>query len=429
MANPTTDEVEDIIAEFNLLPVGDEPTYENAKNSARAYRGKFTLKVQIFNSCLTSLATNKSAFLTANAKDLFRDLTTAFEKCDNAYRKVLHVGGKLIDSDGEKLWQKKLKEICDTYVDLQNKMALAMASATPTSNTQEQTGDIFFKAPVNDTLRPEVLTLSHTPQEMRNWLEKLGVFLRSNNFDKSPPDEQIAYVRQFLSPDLAERVQYDTDPSIDVFDNGGIVELIRKQFDLLYPLVTRRLTYFTLMRKEGQPLEAFTSKLLSLSTEADLHSMTVDEIQIFHILTGCNDPTLVGKLLDMKKSSLEEVRNKVIQYASTNKTKKEMAPKHVQAKVTKTGVYSSSGNHKPNNSGKTPMISPTFLKGKCFTCASPTHATKNCPHRKKAQCTICHKSKHLASACLDAWNKGLTRSTPKGPPQTLTRDTTEDRTT
>ncbi|TRY68990.1 hypothetical protein TCAL_13738 [Tigriopus californicus] len=161
-------------------------------------------------------------------------------------------------------------------------MTKAMSQAIPAHPSQavaQPPSHRSRRVPINTTVQPPVLTLDNTPIELRAWIQKLDSFLSSNDLANTNIKEQQQYVRQLIDPELEVRISLKVDPNTPVFGPGSMIELLKDEFALRYPLFTRRLECFRYTRHQGQPALNFVAKLTQLSFEADLPSLSTDELQ------------------------------------------------------------------------------------------------------------------------------------------------------
>ena len=82
---------------------------------------------------------------------------------------------------------------------------------------------------------------------------------------------------------------------------------LEEVFEQRYPLFTRHLDFFRLMRTAGMQPSEYVAKMLQLSGEADLSSLTMDHLLVYQTFTGINEDNLFAKLMELEDPSFQEV--------------------------------------------------------------------------------------------------------------------------
>ena len=59
-----------------------------------------------------------------------------------------------------------------------------------------------------------------------------------------------------------------------------------------------------------QPSE-YVAKMLQLSGEADLSSLTTDHLLVYQVFTGINEDQLFAKLMELEDLSFQDVQRKI----------------------------------------------------------------------------------------------------------------------
>ena len=374
---------------------------ESLKRTARTQKGHVTRKIEALERALVAQKNSPTTFGFSECKRIFRELE------DKAVSVIASYDALLINDevDQQNAWEAKSQDISRSVDVLRSEMQVCV-SASQAAGVSAQTS----RAPaqqslvpgqyINETLKPEVLSLDNKPIELRQWIRQLRMFFKSNQLEKVSVDEQIGYCRRFLSPELEVLVstKMDDHTVVDGHHNS-MVSLIQGQFDVKYPLFERRLEYFQLQMQQGQAPSAFVAKKIQLSYEADLASLQVDDLNCFMVMMGLKDDALLSKLLDMANPTFEEIKNRITRYESTKASKKACGE---AAKVNKVGQVqpkerqSVGQRHLPQFEG---MVTPWSLEGKCNRCASQKHRRDKCD-KENATCNKCNRKGHIAPACL-----------------------------
>jgi len=385
-----------------------------ATRSAKSYRGHLTAKLATATRAVELLDANHSAYASEQTQTTFAKAEVAFDQVVEAYLVCMEM-----DEDAQvQTWETKIQLLTTEMNTLRRKVdsamnkapiPLAQAQALPMVNPHQ--GRMF----VNDTLRPPVLTLQNTPIELRSWILKFKSFFTSNQFNQATIPEQQAYVRQFIDPDLEVRIEMKIDAATEIFGDSGMISYIEDEFALRYPLFSRRLDFFRYKRSKGQTVSSFVAHLMQLSGEADLSSLTVDQLMVFRVITGVDEDHLLGKLLEMTEPSFEDVKKKISSWEVAKVAKKSCREaKDGKASQVQQGRGNSqqSSGRRQNQGGKPSQgsskgieVTPESLKGKCTVCGTKKHATAQCEYKSKATCKTCNKDGHYASVCLGAYYK------------------------
>lgn len=399
-----------------IPPVQPNAAYKQAQLSARGFKSWVTRKAKECEEAANYLLKNPSKYAATQLDESFVDFKIRGAKLENAYLECVQV-----DNVGEEQrWEVALGELEQEFSHVRRHVMVSMEAYTGAMVPPQQQAPAGGAAhvgrfPINDTLRPPILSLNNSPVELRQWTEKLRSFFTSNTLATAPIPEQQSYVRQFIDSDLDVRLEIRLDDSIEIFGDNGVVSFIQEEFARRYPLFSRRLEYFRYQRQTGQSASNFVAKLVQLSFEADLQSLKTDEIQVFRVLTGIKEDQLLGKLLDLKEMTFANVQQKITQFevnrASKASVSSNQAASGGQARQVTSGPSRPSTQQR-SSASKSGPLTPADLKGKCGTCGSPKHMKKDCPSKDKALCLTCNKTGHWKSVCLAEFYKNRTGGAP-----------------
>ena len=128
-------------------------------------------------------------------------------------------------------------------------------------------------------------------------------------------DQQQAFLRQGLHPELWTAIQQNLTPETYIFkdplypEDDSCEKFIEEAFQIRYPLIMRRYRFFTYVRKGNQTYTNFFAKLRELASAAQLENLNQNDYLIFRVITGLNDPDSVDKILSIPQAdfNLEEV--------------------------------------------------------------------------------------------------------------------------
>lgn len=394
-----------------MAPPDADAVYEKAINLVRAQKGWLTRRGTDLLQACQDLADNPSKYTSTQVDEAFKLFKAKHTDLEEAIQAAI-----MADNVGEfERWEKDLDTAAGELSAGRDKVAGVMKNAAATlppinQPLQQQAGgqQQAFRPPINETLKPFVLSLSHSPVEFRHWGEKLRSFFTSNDLANVDLREQQAYVRQFMDADLEVRTRIQIDDTMTIFGNDSVVSILEGEFAKRYPLFSRRLEYFRYSRQPGQAASNFVARLVQLSFEADLAQLTTDQLQVYRVLTGIKEDQLLGKLLDLKEMTFDAVQKKITQYEVNKASKASVSDKNGGSNTATTTRVNAVGGARPkqqspSTSGSGGCLSPADLRGKCGCCGSPKHMKAACPSKDKATCTTCGKNGHWKSVCLRDW--------------------------
>ena len=217
-------------------------------------------------------------------------------------------------------------------------------------------------------------------------------------------DQQQAFLRQGLHPELWTAIQQNLTPETYIFkaplypEDDSCEKFIEEAFQIRYPLIMRRYRFFTYVRKGNQTYTNFFAKLRELASAAQLENLNQNDYLIFRVITGLNDPDSVDKILSIPQAdfNLEEVhRVAVACEAAKNYTG-----------LGKSGNVSHNVSHKKPNqtfskqaTGTNAKLNALKQQGKCIRCGKKAHQSGDmCPHRN-TQCHNCGIKGHISPVC------------------------------
>ena len=253
------------------------------------------------------------------------------------------------------------------------------------------------KPKADTTLRPQKVTSDFTPVELKIWLNNFRSFYSASHFDKSTIDVQQAYFLSFLSSDIRQRIEPLIKPHTQILDTqDGCYSLLIDHFKLLVPIFNRILDYFAVKQNPGESSCQFYARMEQIGNEADLASLSVDDLYAQRILEGLTDRKLRDRLLKLpdktKKSFLAEMRTYDAALASA---------KRLDEPTNRARALARSGRIEP-------VTTLAQLRGRCLKCGKK-HKTSECRLPKTTSCHNCGKAGHLRTVCLGV-NTGRSKS-------------------
>ena len=389
--------------------------------SARADRGHLTRTTTSLNKAIAALLSSPTVYNGDQVLFYQNKQQLSFQNLDKKYREcmVLEDGS---EEDIEE-WERKLLAI-STELDLSAdaisaafkkvKVHPAGASLHPPAATGT-TAAATTVPKANDTLKPDILSLDNSPLEFRQWKRKFRAFYDGSFLKNSTLAEQQSYVLNFVDADLNGHLLGHVAIDTEVWTDDGLVAILTDLFNARYPLFSRRMDFFRFQRTKGQAVSSFIAKLVQLGTEADLNSLTTDDVLSFRVLSGMNDDTLFEKIDEMSPPpDFKGIMKRVSTYEGTQAAKKsihQLPTSSTAAKVAQT----KGGKPKNQQSQKTrAMITPESLRGRCGRCGHGRHTTRDCP-RNDLTCYTCGKPNHTSLVCLQEYNASRSRQRTPSP--------------
>jgi hypothetical protein len=225
--------------------------------------------------------------------------------------------------------------------------------------------------------------------------------------------EQNNYVKKCLDDKLAALLDHKIDDAITINNpTEGILALIDPAFMGRYPILPRRLQWGSCKMTAGETPDLFMARYDAVKREADITTMTSDDLAMHGYLGGLGEksPQLKLKLMDLKDPTYEMFGKKVTQWMSTRRNLTTYKETEGAPAAQVNYVKSQQKVTVPASIKLTPDI--LRQQGKCFTCGSTAHTGKNCDKKEtNPACGKCKKTGHLQAVCLSeymAWRRKTT---------------------
>ena len=106
--------------------------------------------------------------------------------------------------------------------------------------------------------------MDNNPMVFRSWSNQFKSFFNTSRLNLCEVQDQHAYLRTCLDPELEEKITDQLDDTTPVFGAGGCLEIITEKFNERYPLATRRNDFFQLTQQENQRFSDVATKLNKL---------------------------------------------------------------------------------------------------------------------------------------------------------------------
>ena len=138
-----------------------------------------------------------------------------------------------------------------------------------------------------------------------------------------------------------------------------------------------------------------------MSQEANIHSVTYEDLLLFKVLSGCTDTKIQKEMLKLKEPTLKQLQALGTEWDGMKKDNKAAINPSAQSQV------SQSSNQKcGHNQGQSSLKQSTWekLKGKGKRCAQ-NHKGERCKF-VDAVCNTCGKKGHISPTCYKSDRRG-----------------------
>ena len=405
---------------------------ERLKKKKRGYKAAFT---QILNVIDRLIQAAKGADNKIDKSEGTRlALERAFEKLEHRYEKLEKVNYRILSinqiPDDQAGFQEAIDANTASYterIESYGQLKLAMLPNQNHSGVSYDGPNVNIKT-VTDLKPSYSLSFDNTPMELSTWINCFKAYFEASRLNKLPLDQQQAFLRQYLSPNVWTAIKQHINIETRIFndplnpDEESCESIIEEAFEVQYPLIMRRHKFFTYERKGNQTFTDFVSKLEELALAANLENMEMNDYKLFRIIAGLNDPKCADKILSipLQDFTLEEVKRVGVQY-QTAKNYSGLNPTHHVNQVSgKRKPISNKISNQNKNYGKSsyPTSNPSSStqtklnnlrqQGKCTRCGWKHNKGQACP-LKTATCHKCGLKGHIAPVCAQPAPKSVTK--------------------
>jgi len=385
----------------NMSSDGSRPlTISEAKKLLASYKGQVTRDVTSSAKAITFAQSLPSDEALSSLQDILNSITYHRE-----WVSTLVVFLSVKDDANAASYETQLSSVQDSFescrVDLvtcivATRKALAPAAVAPRPTTP---GAAATTLKVINSLKPDPLSRDASPVELNNWSEEFKAFYTASKLDKCTIPEQHAYLYKCLELELASTVRLAANSTTPIFGAiGSCFAVLQKKFEETYPLYVRRLRFFRYSQKPGQRFDDFWTQLQQLANEADLNSLSTEDLLVFRIVGGCSDDLLREKFLRLSNPSLSDITTEAATWEGVRRS----LATYDQTPTVNRQAQDGAQQKKP----------------RCPNCSANQHLDgKPCPAKDKT-CNICGKTGHFGRT---RQGKLICRSAPAETPKTITR--------
>ena len=352
-----------------------------------ALKGHFTRIHKSLRDRLEDLEKDKESEV------IFNDLLHWKQKLSDNYDKIMDVyldlESGLEEAVWVETWQQKQEELVQRFEEVclqvtqagvqkenleklrNSDLGSGSGAGTPTAQAAAGTRQ-SWKA--DGALRPEKLAGDAQPATYRRWVRQWQDYYLGSNFASAPVPVQISYFKNCLSDEIKARVNLE-----DLSTLEEACDAIEADYEAQNPLLLRRLAFFRATQKKNEKFSDFLCDQKVLEQEADIRSMSHDEVVVMSQLRACVDNKLLEKLLEIENPNPESLKETCLRYETNKETSKELRgdAKH---KVNKVGVNE-------GENGKSKVI--------CWKCRLEGHIRDRCPAKPEdLYCKPCASKGH-----------------------------------
>ena len=424
---------DDIIRQIDESVVADcASEIERLKKKRRGFKAAFTQILNVIDKLIQASTGPDNKINKSESNRLA--IERAFEKLELRYEKLEKVNYRILTlnqvPDDEAGYQEAIDANTASYTERIEAYGQLKIAMLPNQNQQEviNEGHSTNMKTVTDLKPKYSFSFDNTPMELSTWITCFKAYFEASRLHTLPLDQQQAFLRQYLSPNVWTAIKQHINIETRIFNNPldpdeeSCESIIEDAFQVHYPLIMRRHKFFTYERKGNQTFTDFVSKLEELAAAANLENMDMNDYKMFRVIAGLNDSKCVDKILSipLQDFNFEEVKRVGVQY-ETAKNYSGLNPTHHVNQVVGKRYSNPNKNNNPKNSSNYsyPSSSPSSSvqgrlnslrqQGKCTGCGKKAHAKgQACPH-KLSTCHKCGLKGHIAPVCAQSAPKPFTK--------------------
>ena len=343
---------------------------QTAKASLTAHKGHFTRQRK-------SLEARQKAFIDqSDNEEAWQLLQKTYKRYDNAWEQLDAAFSVVLLLEDDPATSAAHADCFDIYEQATTEYTRASniwnAEKQRTDGVGDSGGGAARRVTARsvDSLKPDTLTKSMKPTEFRHWRLRFEDWHTASSFGATDMKSQIAFLRSVLELEISEKVDFTGAADIKT-----ALDTVEQQFMKLYPLINRRVEFLTMQQKEGQTMSEHIVNLTKAGQEADVDSMTPEDLKATRIISSCTNKEMRTKLLEMKPA----VANKP--------TVVELEKVVADFEARKISEDLLTGDKSKNRR----TLGRSGPNGPCFRCNEKGHYYKDCKVSKdKLKCTICN---------------------------------------
>ena len=268
---------------------------QTAKASLTAHKGHFTRQRK-------SLEARQKAFIDqSDNEEAWQLLQKTYKRYDNAWEQLDAAFSVVLLLEDDPAFTAAHADCFDIYEQATTEYTRASniwnAEKQRTDGVGDSGGGAARRVTARsvDSLKPDTLSKSMKPTEFRHWRLRFEDWHTASSFGATDMKSQIAFLRSVLELEISEKVDFTGAADIKT-----ALDTVEQQFMKLYPLINRRVEFLTMQQKEGQTMSEHIVNLSKAGQEADVDSMTPEDLKATRIISSCTNKEMRTKLLEMK---------------------------------------------------------------------------------------------------------------------------------
>ena len=307
------DDIFRYIDEESDVECADEIT--RLKRKRKGFRAAFTGILNIIDRLITASRgadnrINRSEDNRLAIQKAFEKLEQRFDKMEKVNHRILTINRVQDDDAG---YQEAIKTAENQYMQRIDNWGQLRIAMLPNPNQQQGAGNVGEGRNLRpvEALKPSfTLTFDNSPTELSTWIAQFKSYFEASRLHTLPRDQQQAFLRQGLGPDvwtvIKQRINIETRVFNDPLnlDEESCESIIQEAFQVRYPLIMRRYRFFTYERKGNQTYTDFYAKLQELASAANLENLELNDYLCFLVIAGINDSKSVYKILSIQAQDL-----------------------------------------------------------------------------------------------------------------------------
>ena len=236
------------------------------------------------------------------------------------------------------------------------------------------------RSKVDESLRPDKLTIEHTPADMDMWIREFRTYYDSGQMNLKSINEQRGYLSRCLDDNLKKVLLRQVLPDTMIWGQNGCIETLKHEFTRIYPIFARRKAFFTMQPERGENFRDFRMRLRDVADTADLEKLTVNDLFLYKYHTTVNDEALKQALITMAGKPLALIDAYIDAFYESERG--QMLTRSERVYRTQEGGRGKGGNQ------------PTGKKTQeCTGCGLKSHMKEKC-FFKNEKCKACHLVGH-----------------------------------
>ena len=314
----------------------ENPTVQAMARMIRALKGHLSIKINSAGQALVDAGDRPTSRSLQELVTYQERIQAQFERIEEAYTKIMEEDSHDSFEDYEKELDEEAKPTDEAVCRIRRFLLSRDTEVPAQSSFATPSGSGDSKVKPNKALEPYKLTREHNTVELRSWCDKFKAWYTSSRMASAPIQEQHAYFKMVIDVSLENKLKPKIQENTPIFGSDlqvSCIKLLEEEFLLRYPLLMRQMDFFEAKQAKGQTMSDWVSKLTALGEEADLSSMSAEDLYIMRYLMGTCDTKLREKFLEEPKPSLKRLDKIIHQHEMAESSVKAMTCSRTEARM------------------------------------------------------------------------------------------------